>query len=98
KHMIGKYEADFDLGKYQLEATFDRKGQWVESEKILDKDRLPMSVMNNIRRSKYSHWKIKSSRETYLPGEKPEYRVMVTKGDFVFRNLKFDHHGQLVNG
>ncbi|HSZ86406.1 MAG TPA: PepSY-like domain-containing protein [Puia sp.] len=98
KYVVGKYEADFNMGKYKLEATFDRKGQWLESEKILGKDMLPMSVLNNIKKSKYSHWKIKSSREMYLPGEKSGYRVMVTKGDFVFRNLKFDHHGQLMNG
>ncbi|HLY72325.1 MAG TPA: PepSY-like domain-containing protein [Puia sp.] len=98
KHMMGKYEADFNMGKYQLEATFDKKGQWLESDKILGKENLPKSVVNNIKKSKYSHWKIKSSKETYMPGEKPEFHVMVTKGDFVFRNLKFDHRGQLMNG
>jgi hypothetical protein len=98
KHMIGKYEADFNMGKYQLAAKFDRKGKWLESEKNLSMDRLPWSVRSNIMKSKYSQWKIKSSREEYMPGEKPDYRVTVTKGDFVSRNLKFDHRGQMING
>jgi hypothetical protein len=98
KHVIGKYEADFNMGKYQLEAKFDRKGGWLESEKTLSKDRLPLSVRNNIKKSKYGQWKIKSSFQEYLPNEKPAYRVMVTKGDFVFRNLKFDHRGKWMNG
>jgi hypothetical protein len=96
--MIGKYEADFNMGNYQLEAKFDGKGRWLESQKFLGKDGLPLSVMNNFKKSKYSHWKIKSSREIYLPNEKPEYRLQVTKGDFAFRSLKFDHRGQLLNG
>ncbi|HEY4876890.1 MAG TPA: PepSY-like domain-containing protein [Puia sp.] len=96
KHFIGKYEADFNMGKYQLEAKFDSKGAWPESEKTLSKDRLPLSVKNNIKKSKYSQWKMKSSFEEYLPNEKPEYLVTVTKGDFLFRNLRFDHSGQLM--
>jgi hypothetical protein len=98
KHFMGRYEADFNMDNYQLQAKFDRNGAWLESEKILSKETLPFSVRNNIKKSKYSHWKIKSSSETYLPNEKPEYRVMVTKGDFVFRNLTFNHHGQLMHG
>jgi hypothetical protein len=98
KHMIGKYEAFFNMGKYQLDAKFDKRGKWLESEKKLGWDNLPMSVQNNIKKSKYSHWKITSSSEQYLPGEKPEYVVKVTKGDFAFRNLRFDHRGQLING
>ena len=96
-HMIGDYNASFNMGEYTLKAKFDRKGNWLESQKMLERDRLPVTVKNSLRNSKYSQWKIKSSYEQYLPNEKPQYHVSATKGDFERKSLKFDHHGQLLN-
>jgi hypothetical protein len=97
-HVIGDYKATFNMGDYTLKAKFDRKGNWMESQKMLGRDRLPMTVKNSLRNSKYSQWKIKSSYEKYSPNEKPEYHVSAAKGDFERKSLKFDQHGQLLNG
>jgi hypothetical protein len=98
KHEIGKYEASFDMGNYRLEAKFNKNGKWLESQKYLSSATLPSSVKTNIQNSKYSGWKIESSSIEYLPNERPMYKVRVVKNDLVFRNLKFDHRGQLMNG
>jgi hypothetical protein len=96
KHNIGKYKATFNLGEYQVKAKFDRKGKWLESEKMLRKDMLPVTVKNSLSKSKYSHWKIKTSYEEYLPNEKSYYHITVAKGDFSRKSLTFDHQGQLI--
>jgi hypothetical protein len=98
KHMMGNYKAVFNMGSYQIEAKFSRKGNWVGSEKRLGKDRLPNTVMNSIKKSKYSEWRIKSSYEEYFPTGKPQYHVLAAKGDFMSKNLKFNDQGQLMNG
>jgi hypothetical protein len=97
-HNIGNYKATFNMGDYQLKAKFDNKGNWVGSEKILGKDRLPMTVRDNMRKSKYSEWRIRSSYEEYLPNEKPRYHVSAAKGNLGRKSLLFDHRGQLLNG
>ncbi len=104
KHGIGShFKASFNLGEYRLKAKFDRKGNWLESEKIIAQNKLPMTVKNNLRKSKYGDWKIKSSYEEYLPNEKPQYHITAAKGSsvtkgFMTKSLTFDHHGQLMNG
>jgi Putative beta-lactamase-inhibitor-like, PepSY-like len=98
KHGIGNYKAYFNMGEYKFLAKFDRKGGWLESEKMLKKDKLPITVKNNLRKSKYSQWEIKSSYIEYLPNEKPFYRIITAKGDFKRKNLIFDDQGQLING
>ena len=98
KHGLGNYKANFNMGEYQLRAKFDRNGKWVESEKILMNDKLPMTVKSSLRKSKYSQWKIKSSYEEYLPNERTYYHITAAKGSFKRRGLTFDHRGQLMNG
>src|SRR5258706_4684584 len=98
RHGMSDYKANFNMGESRFQAKFGRKGRWLESEKMLGKDRLPATVKTSLRKSKYSQWKIKSSYEEYLPNEKAYYHVTAAKGDFKRRNLVFDHHGQLING
>ncbi|HLX93266.1 MAG TPA: PepSY-like domain-containing protein [Puia sp.] len=98
KHMVAatKYEANFDLGKYRMDAWFDAKGKWLKSEKTLRKDMLPVSVKYTLDNSKYRQWKIRSSYESYSPGEKPAYFVKVKNGLFESRHLKFDDCGRMI--
>ncbi len=98
KHMLGDYKASFNMGEYQLKAKFDRKGKWLESEKMLNKDKLPVAVKNSLGKTKYSQWDIVSSYEEYLPNEKPYYHLTAAKGDLNRKSLKFDHRGQLIRG
>ena len=98
RHGLGKYKANFVMGDYRYEAKFDRNGKWAESRKMVRKDMLPMSVKNELRRSKYSKWEIKSSYEEYLPNEKPHYHVAAMKGDFKRKHLEFNERGELMNG
>jgi hypothetical protein len=81
-----------------LTAKFDRKGNWMESKKMLGKGRLPTTVRNNLRKSKYSRWEIKSSYEEYAPNKNPQYHITAAKGGFGKKTLMFNHHGQLLNG
>jgi hypothetical protein len=96
RHNIGRYKAIFNLGEYQMQAKFDRKGKWLESEKMLKKEMLPMTIKNSLSKSKYRQWKIKSFHEEYLPNEKSYYQITVVKGDFNKKSLMFDHQGQLI--
>ncbi|HMH22236.1 MAG TPA: PepSY-like domain-containing protein [Puia sp.] len=97
-HNIGNYKASFDMGDYRYNAKFDTKGRWMRSEKVLGQDRLPLTVKNNLRKSKYSEWKIKSSYEEYAPNKKPQYHVTAAKGAIARKSLMFNHRGQLLNG
>jgi hypothetical protein len=96
--MMSSYKASFNLGESRLEAKFDRKGKWLESEKMLHKDRLPVTVKNSLSRTKYGDWKIKSSYEEYLPNEQPRYHVTAAKGDIKRKALVFDYRGQIIKG
>jgi Putative beta-lactamase-inhibitor-like, PepSY-like len=98
QHTLVNYKASFNLGDYRLHAKFDRKGKWLESEKMLQKDRLPVTVKNSLRKTKYGDWKIKSSYLEYLPNEQPRYHITAAKGDIKRKSLVFDYHGQLIKG
>jgi hypothetical protein len=92
------YKAIFNLRDSRLRATFDRKGQWLQSERMLQKNQLPMAVKNSLGKTRYGNWKIKSSYEEYLPNEQPRYHIWAAKGAIKRKGLVFDSHGQLIKG
>ena len=98
RHTMMSYKATFNLGESRLQAKFDKKGKWLESEKMLHKDRLPETVKNSLSRTKYGDWQIKSSYEEYLPNEQPRYHITAAKGDIKRKALVFDYRGQLIKG
>ena len=98
KHGLSKYKASFMLDDYRYEAKFDKNGRWEQSEKMVRRDMLPMSVRNGLHKSKYRQWEVKSSYVEYLPNERPHYHIAAAKGDFKKKHLVFNERGQLING
>ena len=97
KHGLGKYKASFVMDDCRYEAKFDRHGRWVESEKMMQGDRLPRMVRNSLHRSKYRGWEIRSSYVEYSLNKRPRYHVEAVRGDYKKR-LEFNENGQLING
>jgi hypothetical protein len=87
------------MGQYRFKAKFDHKGNWLGSEKMLDKQELPAIVMSNLQKSKYSRWEIKASYEQYVPHGRPSFHIVAAKGDLKRKDLVFSSQGgQLING
>jgi len=99
KHgLFGDYKALFVLEGYQYKAKFDKKGNWIETQKIMSADKLPGTVRNSFHQSKYNQWEIKETYELYLPNHRPQYHIDAAKSEFKRKHLLFDDRGELMNG
>ena len=98
KNNVINYTVTFNLMNAKFHATFDKKGEWLQSTKTLPINELPEVVKKSFGKTKYVGWNIVSSFEEYLPREQPKYHVRAAKGSMQRKNLVFDSQGNLVQG
>jgi hypothetical protein len=96
KDNVGSFQATFTLDNDKYVAKYSSKGEWQQSEKKITQDAIPAAVKDGLSKSKYADWKIGTVTHRYLPGERVEYTIFVSKGDLSRRNLTFSSEGQLL--
>ncbi|MFL5742773.1 MAG: PepSY-like domain-containing protein [Flavisolibacter sp.] len=80
-----------------MKAIFSNKGEWRQTEKILDFDKLNADVQDGFQKSKYSaEWKVKEAAVVYLAGGSEEYRLRIGKNDLQKKYLFFSKNGRLL--
>ncbi|MCC7525669.1 MAG: PepSY-like domain-containing protein [Chitinophagaceae bacterium] len=89
---VAAFEQDGD----QFEARFNKKGEWLSTEKALEMSDLPANVNDGFEKSKYAAWEVKSAYEIDLPDEVKQYRVRVAKSEIQHKNLIFNANGKLL--
>ena len=84
------------MNNLQYEARFNSKGAWQSTERPISEDELPDGVKDGIGKSKYAEWPVKSVVRIELPGDKIQYRLLVSKSDLQKKYLLFNEMGQLL--
>ena len=78
-------------------ATYSNKGDWKQTEKVWDFDRLDKEVQEGFSKSKYANdWNVKETFIIYLPDGSERYRLKVSKNDVQKKYLFFDQSGRLI--
>ena len=95
KDKLSGFEASFKMAETAYEARFNNKGEWQETEKILDPQAFPGEVKAGFDKSKYTSWEVRELSHL----EKKDaayYRVLVRKNELEKKYLFFDDKGKLI--
>ena len=96
KDKITVFQADFQMNGEKYEARFNSDGQWQETEKNVDQDKLPPAVKEGFNKSKYTDWEMKEVSYIEKKDGGEQYRILVKKSDIEKKYLYFDKTGKLV--
>lgn len=96
KDKLSSFQAEFQLGKDKVKASYSSKGEWLKTEKKYDFTRLPADVKDGLSKSKYADYTVKEVMEIDDKEKGLQYKLTVKKGDKTRRLLYFTPAGQLV--
>lgn len=96
KDNISNFEAGFILNGYLMKADFNGKGEWLESEKKLRFEELPIAVQDGFSKCKYADWEKTAVVELEKNSEALQYRILVKKSTVQKKYLFFDANGKLL--
>ena len=96
KDNVTSFQATFTLDNEKYQAKYNSKGEWQQAEKKIKQEDIPAAVKDGLSKSKYAEWKVGTVTQRYLPGDKVEYTIFVSKSDLSRRNLTFSSAGQLL--
>jgi len=96
KDKLSVFQANFLMSGVKYEARFNTKGEWQETLKELDKDKLPDAVNDGFSKSKYTEWEVKEVSFVEKKDESEQYRILVRKSDLEKKFLFFDKNGKLL--
>ena len=88
--------ASFELEGEEMNAEYNNKGIWKKTEKKWAYDKLPETVKDGFKKSKYADRGITETVIVYLPGDVQQYRLKVEKNDLQKKYLFFNNEGRLV--
>ena len=92
---LSGFEASFKIAETAYEARFNNKGEWQETEKILNPQAFPGEIKVGFDKSKYTSWEVRELSHV----EKKDtayYRVLVRKNELEKKYLFFDDKGKLI--
>lgn len=96
KDKLSVFAASFEISGEKMEARFNSKGEWQNTEKEITENDLPSEVKDGLNKSKYVEWEIKSVTHIDLPDDQVQFRIQVAKSDVQKKNLLFNSEGQLL--
>src|SRR5688572_29116601 len=59
KDRFSSVEANFKIAETAYKARFNKNGEWMETEKIIEPAVLPAAVKDGFDKSKYTSWEVK---------------------------------------
>lgn len=96
KDKLSNFAAAFEWKGDKYEARFNKKGEWINTEKEMDVNDLPDNVKDGLTKSKYADWEVKNIYRIDLPGDKIQYHLLVVKTTVQKKNLLFNDAGKLL--
>lgn len=86
----------FDLDGQQMNAEYNNKGIWKNTLIDYTYDKVPESVKEGFKKSKYADRDVTDVKAVDLPGNVRQYRLKVEKNDVQKKYLYFNNDGRLV--
>jgi Putative beta-lactamase-inhibitor-like, PepSY-like len=87
----------FVLDSAKMTAKYDADGEWKETEKEWNYEKLSQDVKDGFQKSKYAtDWKVTETAVIYMPSGEERYRLKIEKNDIQKKYLFFDKNGRLV--
>ncbi len=96
KDKVTSFEASFIDNKINVDAYFDSKGNWIETDKTWSYETIPDAVKDGFNKSKYKDdWDVKDVVEIERP-DMHQFRLTVKKNDVQLKYLYFETDGKLA--
>jgi hypothetical protein len=96
KDKLSTFQADFKMKNEAYQARFNSKGEWQDSEKNIDQEKLPSAVKDGFSKSKYADWEVREVSYLEKKGDVTQYRILVKKSDLEKKYLFFNKSGKLL--
>ena len=96
KDKLKVFQANFEMRDEDYLAKFNSKGEWQETEKNIEQDKLPSEVKDGFDKSKYSNWEVKEVSYIEKKDNTFQYRILVKKSDIEKKYLFFNKAGKLL--
>lgn len=96
KDKLSNFSAGFEWKDEKYEAHFNKKGEWLSTDKEMDINDLPAKVKDGFDKSKYSDWETNNVYRIDMPDDKVNYRVHVAKSSIQKKILLFNEKGKLL--
>ena len=96
KDKLSNFSAGFEWKDEKYEAHFNKKGEWLSTDKEIDINDLPAKVKDGFDKSKYSDWETKNVYRIDMPDDRINYRVHVSKSTIQKKILLFNEKGKLL--
>ncbi len=96
KDKLKFFQANFEMRDEDYLAKFNSKGEWQETEKNIEQDKLPTEVKDGFSKSKFSDWEVKEVSSIEKKDNSIQYRILVKKSDIEKKYLFFNTSGKLL--
>jgi hypothetical protein len=92
----GFYIVSFKTGKEYLDACFNAKGKWINTERIIEFKSLPKAVADSLHASQFGDWDIGNTYAVESPGKAIRYRLYVYSATWDELELNYEADGKLI--
>ena len=97
KDVLTSIHVHFVQDSIQYIAKFHPKGEWKETEKLVNYDHLSAELRDGFQKSKFAQeWKVKEAVVLYLPSGAEQIRLKVEKNEVQKKYLFYDEKGRLL--
>lgn len=81
KDKLTVFQANFQMDGEKYETRFNNAGEWQETEKNMEQDKLPGAVKDGFSKSKFTDWELKQVSHVQKKDGSDQYRILVKKTD-----------------
>lgn len=93
---VVEVSVQFEMNGENMIAIYNNNGIWKSTMKNLDFEKLPESVKDGFKKSKFADRKIPETKIIYYPGDVIQYRIKVEKNDVEKKYIYFSEEGKLM--
>jgi hypothetical protein len=96
KDNLKAFHVHFNLNGDKMIAKYNSKGEWKESEKVIDVSSVLLAVKEGVDKSKYFDWQITEAVLIIHPSGTEQYRLKVEKSEIQKKYLFYTKSGRLI--
>jgi len=93
---ITSFQVNYEMDDVKYQSKFSNKGEWIQTEKMMDEAALPPEVKDGYNKSKFTDWELKSVTWVQSRENGVQYRLYIRKNGLEKKYLYFDKGGRLV--
>lgn len=75
------YEAEFIMKGKSYEAHYNNNGDWIKTERDVNKSEIPEAVWDSLNKTQYANWKIDDQEQLSTPKYEIIYKIKVKRGN-----------------